>query len=360
MKLKTIFLLTSLSFSAATHASWVDLLKEGWKDPKATLAKAKKASGTITVCFASEKKKMPGVVAPYLKKELPRVKVNYVFKGSGQLMKNMANGNPDKCDLVSPASQVSAMSWEGYSDKVQKLFYSPLVFVMKKKAADAIAPKLKDKEILVANMLEFANQRWKKFAPEAGLKGKIRIAFTNPELSNSGLVALMTYVYTKADKYEPIDADDVANVETDLKMFWKKTSHREASTGKLTNLFMSSGRFSGIFTYENLLPKLVKKMGVANLTVIYPEYAVMNNHPVYNVSKDPKNKKAANAFISLLLTQDLQSELSRKLGFRPSHPDAKIAFDAETTKLVQIDMGEVDLPVDRGIVGELIETVNGN
>ncbi len=357
IKLKYVFLVTSLSFSAVSHANWMDLLKEGWKDPRAALEKSKKASGKITVCFASEKKKMPNVVTPYLKRELPRVDVNYVFKGSGQLMKDMANGNPDKCDIVSPASQVSAMSWSGYNVKVKKMFYSPLVFVMKKKAADAIKTKLEDKEILLSNLTQFANQRWKKFAPESGMKGKIRIAFTNPELSNSGLVTLMSYVYTKADKYEPINADDVADIEDDLKLFWKKTSHREASTGNLTNLFMTSGRFSGIFTYENLLPKLVKKLGADNLTVIYPEYAVMNNHPLYIVARG-KNRAAANAFASLLLTKNLQAEFSRKLGFRPSHPEAQIYFDAATKKLVEIDMGEVDLPTDRGVVGEIIETVN--
>ncbi len=357
IKLKYIFLISSLSFSAVSNASWVDLLKEGWKDPKAALAKAKKASGKITVCFASEKKKMPQVVAPYLQKELPRVKVNYVFKGSGQLMQDMKNGNPDRCDIVSPASQVSAMAWSGYSTKPKKLFYSPLILVMKKKAADVIKTKLKDKEILLSNLTDFVGARWKKFAPEAGIKGKIRIAFTNPELSNSGLVTLMSYVYTKADKYESIDADDVAEVEDSLKLFWKKTSHRESSTGNLTNLFMTSGRFSGIFTYENLLPKIVHKLGADNLTVIYPEYAVMNNHPMYIVSTNVKKKKAAEAFTTLLLTQNLQSEFSSKLGFRPSHPEAKIYFDAETKKLIEIDMGEVDLPTDRGIVDEIIETV---
>jgi len=167
----------------------------------------------------------------------------------------------------------------------------------------------------------------------------------------------MSYVYTKADKYEAIDADDVANIEDDLKLFWKKTSHRESSTGNLTNLFMTSNRFSGIFTYENLLPKIVHKLGAENITVIYPEYAVMNNHPVY-VAPRSQNKQAAKAFISLLLTKNLQAEFSRKLGFRPSHPEAKIYFDANTKKLIEIDMGEVDLPVDRGVVGEIIETVN--
>lgn len=349
--------------SASSFAGWQEWLnsgKEKFDQWTQDVQPSKEVKTTINACMASEKKHWLNAVVPNFQRQYPNITVNLVIKGSGDLMTAMQNGNSLNCDLVSPASAVSALRWEGYQpEKAQALVYSPLVIASLQDKAEAIKKHLQTDRLGISELIKVGDTRWDAIDEKYKDWGKIRVGVTDWNSSNSGLVALVTAGYVVADVFEPLTGGDLeeANVQAGLESFVKNTNHKEKSTSKLTSNFKrSSLRYTAIVTYENLLPELHQKYG-ADLYVDYPRRVLMNDHPVQITAKSEANQQAARAFVGYLLSKPVQQRASSEFGFRPAHPD--VAMSGPILNLVKQDLPIVDAPENWDIVQAMIDVAKG-
>ena len=362
-----VFLLAS-SLPVSVHAGWFDVIAEKAAQSvqsiqqytKGQLEKMK--STEIKVCFAGEKKDFANGTLSGFQQEHSKIKVNLYFDGSGKMMDDLNKSNTQGCDVVSPASTASALLYEDFDKgKVQYLFYSPTVLVTTKKKANAMKAFLSE-DITLNNISKVANKRWSAIAPDSKLKGKNRGAFTDPSKSNSGLSVIMTRAYAYFDAFEPLSPDQLEDqgFQTAIQDFWKNIKHSATSTRKLTDAFSpSSARYSFIFTYEIMVPELADRFG-KDLFVIYPEYAVMNDHPVWIVTSDPDKKMAAQAYIDYMLSPAVQEVATKKYAFRPANPEVKISLRLSASSWFNLEVGIVDLPKDSGHLDDIIKIANGD
>jgi len=348
----------------ANFSDWSEMLKAksaeavSWaKSVKAKIDK-NKLKGEAVICLASEKKEWGNEVISLFEKKYPKVSLKVIYEGSGTLMDKLNDGNPDKCSVVSPASSVSALSYTGYkADKAVELFYSPLVMVSNTEKLQVLEKKLGEK-LSLSNIDDYAGKKWSEISPEHKNWGKNRVAFTNPDKSNSGLVTIMSKAYAFFDAYEPITLKELNDkkFQEEMKSFWDNTEHSKTSTGKLTKSFLASTlRYTTIFTYENMVPDLLKKHG-KKLTVTYPSYAVLNDHPAWIMAKDENEKKISQVLINYFLEKDAQT-VAAKYGFRPANPDVSVS--PALSSFYQRDIGIVDLPTNNDIVEAIKDTAKG-
>lgn len=359
----TISLIMAMSNTANASAveEWKSLLEKkfthakSWIDSKVN----KKEKSKIVICMASEKKAWIESVLPQFNKEYPNITTEVIYKGSGDMMKSLNEGNLDKCSLESPASSLSALIYDKF-DKVDAvpLVYSPLVMVTFSNKAKILEQNLSTGYNL-SNVEKFANKKWSDVSTEYKKFGKIRVAFTDPEKSNSGLVTLLSKAYTFFDSYDPLTEKQINNPEFHkyINNFWKNTNHKETSTGKLTRTFKTNRlKYTTIFTYENMVPDLLTKYA-NNIKVTYPEKAVLNDHPVFITAKDDKVKNASKVFINFLLSKDIQKIATDKFAFRPSNPSVTIG---KSLGFATIDIGIVDLPTTSDVPLAILDIAKGN
>jgi len=366
-RLKTSIILSLVVSSNMAHANfsdWSEMLKAKsqealtWaKDMKEKINKDK-LKGNITVCLASEKREWGEEVIPMFEKKYPKVSVNVIYQGSGTLMDKLNDNNANQCSLVSPASSVSALSYTDYNaDNAVELFYSPLVMVSNTEKLKVLEKTLGEK-LNLSNVNKYSGKKWSEISSEHKSWGKNRVAFTNPDKSNSGLVTIMSKAYAFFDAYEPITLKELNDekFQTEMKSFWDNTEHSKVSTSKLTKSFLvSTLRYSTIFTYENMVPTLLKKHG-KKLTVTYPTYAVLNDHPAWITAKEANEKKISQVMINFFLSKEAQS-VAAKFAFRPSHPEVSVS--PTLSSFYQRDIGIVDLPVKNEIIEAIKDTAKG-
>lgn len=341
------------SIAASAPANWQEWITKTWQEVSAPDA----ASGKVVLCFASEKKAMGDYLAAEISKKYPKLAVEIYFEGSGELLQGLKEGNKKGCDLVSPASRLLALGAPGYTASAKSIGATPLVLVMKEEAAAEIEKVLTHK-INYSDITQFAGQVWKNYAPAANKRGIIKIGITQAKFSNSGAVAAISFVHNHLNKYEPLAATDIDESAAEIKKFWEKTSHAHTSTGDLGNEFASdASTLTGIVTYESELPKIVTAMaGRGNITTIYPDPGVMNDHPTW-ITENAPNRAGAEAVLSYLLSVEGQNYMARKVFLRPINPKAKLEFPPEVQKLVVWDVGPVDIPADIKVVNTLMEYV---
>ncbi len=346
----------------ASFSDWSEMLKaksaEAITWAKTIKLHKNKLEGEAVICLASEKKEWGNEVISMFEKAYPKVSLKVIYEGSGTLMDKLNDGNPDKCSVVSPASSVSALKYIEYkADDAVELFYSPLVMVSNTEKLQVLEKKLGGK-LSLSNINTYAGKKWSEIDPEHKSWGKNRVAFTNPDKSNSGLTTVVSKAYAFFDAYEPITLKQLndKNFQTEMKSFWDNTEHSKVSTGKLTKSFLvSTLRYTTIFTYENMVPALLKKHG-KKLTVSYPSYAVLNDHPAWIMAKEENEKKIAQTVVNYFLGTDSQ-KIAAKYGFRPSSPD--VAVSPELSSFYQRDIGIVDLPTKNDIVEAIKDTAKG-
>ncbi|CAK0749351.1 putative Extracellular solute-binding protein [Gammaproteobacteria bacterium] len=337
----------------AATPSWQDWVSKTWQEVAAPVG----TSGKVVLCFASEKKAMGDYVPAEVTKLFPKLKVELYFDGSGELMQELKEGNKRGCDLVSPASRVLALGASGYTPSAKSIGATPLVLVMKEDATLEIE-KILGHKINYSDIVSFAGQVWKNYAPAANKRGIIKVGITQAKFSNSGAVAAVSFVHNRLNKYEPLVATDVDEASADLKKFWAQTSHTYTSTGDLSNEFASdASTLTGIVTYESELPKIITAMAnKGGVRVVYPDPGIMNDHPTWIV-ENSQNREGAEAVLSYLLSVNGQNQMAKKVFLRPVNPKAKLEFPADVQKLVIWDVGPVDVPADARVVNTLMEYV---
>jgi Ca-activated chloride channel family protein len=163
--------------------------------------------------------------------------------------------------------------------------------------------------------------------------GDFTFAHTHPELSNSGLQALIAMAYAGADKVrglEPADIND-PRLRRLLLNTQKPIVFYGESTGFLANSLVARGPLglNAAVIYENLVieknGELAKKLydgQKERLVAIYPrEGTFWCDHPVGIVNREwvtPAHREAAEKYIDFLLQVPQQTLAGRKeYGFRP-------------------------------------------
>ncbi len=357
----TISLILAMSNSAnASVEEWKSMLNKNFTNAKGWIHSKldKKEKSAIVICMASEKKEWIEAILPKFNKEYPNISTEVIYKGSGEMMKRLNDGNLDKCSIESPASSLSGLLYDKF-DKVDStpLVYSPLVMVTFADKAKIIDENL-TKPYNLSNVEQVANKKWEEISPKYKKFGKIRVAFTDPEKSNSGFVTLLSKAYTYFDSYDPLTEKQLNNPEFQKYMnnFWKATNHNEKSTGKLTRTFKTNRlKYTTIFTYENMVPDLLEKYS-NNIKVTYPEKSVLNDHPAFIVAKDKKIQNASKTFINFLLSKEIQQIATDKFAFRPSNPSVAIG---KALSFATIDIGIVDLPTTADVPLTILDIAKG-
>jgi Ca-activated chloride channel family protein len=188
----------------------------------------------------------------------------------------------------------------------------------------------------LADMIEEATKSKKGWGVRGHPEwGDFKFAHTHPELSNSGMQALIGMAYAGADKLkglEPADINDprlrklLLNTQRSIVFYGE-------STGFLANSLLARGPegLSAAVVYENLviekngeLDKKKDSKPLEKLVAIYPrEGTFWCDHPVGIVNREwvtPAHREAAEKYIDFLLQVPQQTlAMKREFGFRPGN-----------------------------------------
>ncbi len=295
----------------------------------------------VTVAYGSEKKAWLEEQAKLFKQAAPKlpsgrcINVDLLAMGSGEVTLGILGGTL-KPTVYSPASSAYLTllnsAWIQKSGRAEPiaptgsaLVLSPIVIAMWKPMAEALG--WPDKNLSWKDLIKVAqnDKGWAAFGhPEWG---QFKFGHTQPEYSNSGLLAVLAVAYagkgdvrglTVADLDSPAVLKAIAEVE-------KPIVHYGKSTGFFADKMIARGPayLSAAVLYESSIVDSYSRAPALPLVAIYPkEGTFWSDHP-YSVLDAPWNtpdsKEAANAFLTFLKANAAQKR-AMELGFRPSDP----------------------------------------
>jgi Ca-activated chloride channel family protein len=300
----------------------------------------------VRFIYGSEKKEWLNKVTEEYHKSNPTVegrpvRIKLEPMGSGETIDALLPEDPDtpptEAHLISPASRAYLDIGNARSMKkqgrplcgrpLQKLVRSPVVIAMWEQMAKKLGwPGTPIGWHDIYDLAKTPNA-W----PARGLMQYKDFYFghTNPESSNSGLIALLAQVYAATGKKEAVTVDDVRKRETGefLKAIQHSVIHYGDSTGFFSETLFYGGpsMLSAAVLYENLvvesyIQEKYRSRMKDKVVAIYPkEGTFMSDHPVAIVERDwvtPLHRKAAEEYVKFLM-QEEQQRKAVKLGFRP-------------------------------------------
>ena len=276
------------------------------------------------------------------------IRVDARAMGSGEAVQAVLGGEL-KPHVVSPASGAYLTllndAWKQRTgrDKAvappgEPLLLSPIVIALWKPMAEALgwpAKRLGWKDLLA---VAADNRGWGAFGhPEWGA---FKLGHTHPELSNSGLLAVLAAAYAGAGKTRgltPADLDS-KKVRGFVNAVEKSIVHYGKSTGFFADRMLARGPsyLSAAVLYENLVVESYARPSPARMPVvsIYPrEGTFWCDHPYSILDAEwvgATERKAAEALLAFLRAR-LAQERALALGFRPADPAIPVAapVDAE-------------------------------
>lgn len=288
----------------------------------------------LTIVFGSEKQGWIEAVIPRFERENPNVTVNGVPMGSRESINQILHGQITPT-IWSPASTIwiPLANWlwtDMHPDDVAK--YGPLVSEWH---------PLVHSPIVIVSWQEFADQfniaGFQSLYSMAASENKtqLRFAHTNPQLSNSGMMAMVLETAVAANKtpseltLEDLKRSDVKEWLTTLE---STAVDYDPSTGWLIKKMVSRGptEINVVIAYENLV---IEQNGGGepsarwnqNLTAVYPDGGTLSSdHPfcILNASwVTEEQRKAALDFLQFLLSPEIQVE-AIEYGFRPENEAA--------------------------------------
>jgi len=299
----------------------------------------------LVLTFGSEKQKWIDEVTRQFNasgRTLPsgeRIKVAAVPVGSGELIDEVLTQRR-KTHLVSPAASAFILLGNdesrehGQGDLVgptTDLVSSPVVVAMWREMAKAIG--WPGKSLQWRDIFEYARDasRWRRVSkPEWG---SFKFGHTHPDLSNSGLDALLAETYAALGKFDGVTQRDISNqldkVSSYLHGVEHSIVHYGTSSGFLADRMFTQGPgyLSAAILYENLVIQANEAARLRNpavklpqIVAIYPaEGTFRAAHPIGVVQRPwvtEKHRQAGRLYIDFLL-QRPQQELALRFGFRP-------------------------------------------
>ncbi|MFD7442556.1 hypothetical protein [Streptomyces sp. NPDC059909] len=260
-------------------------------------------------------------------------------------------------DFAFPASKAPADELRRKS-KIQgaplRPFYSPLVVVAHRKAAEILAGNglatLSGKASGTLHMGPYldaakADRTWQQLKGSAGhaeLSGTLFISSTDPLASSSGALYLAAASYV-ADGGK-VAADDAAVARTAplLKKLISVQGAQQTSSDAPFRDFISGVGNPLVLVYESQVASLLlQKQDVGDLVVLYPDTTVSSDHTLVPLTESGRELG------ELLATDKRLRELSVRHGFRPQGAAAEFtaATAAHTDYLNQKLTGVRQAPV---------------
>ncbi len=328
--------------------AWHLLRRDSGKDPVATDHPkvdqpnvTPSGKTTVKIAYGTEKKRWLTWAAEEFSRTAAGASINIELAPFGSLEGARASADPKQAITVwSPASsafkEVFVQEWNLQRNtspflREEPLALSPMVFVFWKERHDAFLQKYK---IVSFDSIANATQEpggWQGIAAKPDW-GFFKYGHTDPNSSNSGLMALILYAQHFQKKTTPLVMADVVNVEfnTWLAKMAKGLSGLGKSTGDQMKDMVLKGpaSYDCLLVYENVAIDYLKNAEGrwGQLQVAYPEINIWSDNPYYVLNAPwnaPAQTKAAGAFLDFLLTQRVQ-EQALQHGFRPAEPNVPI------------------------------------
>ena len=200
-----------------------------------------------------------------------------------------------------------------------------------------------------------AEVSWEEIARRAA-DGELGFLMTSPASSNSGLSTLAG-VATAFDAEPPLQSEDVALVQDDVRQLFSGQLGRAASSGWLSDTFRENPTaYDAIFNYESELLTLSEQVEDPStssghrLDIVYPSDGTTEaTYPLTLV--DAEKQRAYEVAVAWLRTAEVQEELSEKSGRRPGR-----AGVTPSPGVPDNDVKTLPLPDDLGTIDELIFT----
>ncbi len=295
----------------------------------------------VSVAYGSEKKAWLEEQAKAFKETQPKtaagrcIAVELKPMGSGEVTQGILNGTLTPT-VYSPASSAylsllnsAWISKTGRPDALapsgQALLLSPIVIAMWQPMAEALGwPK---KNLSWRDLVEVAQKPngWAAFGhPEWG---QFKFGHTQPEYSNSGLLAVLAVAYAGKGEVRGLTAKDLelpAVLKT-IEDVERPIVHYGKSTGFFADKMIARGPsyLSAAVLYESSIVDSYSRGPALPLVAIYPrEGTFWSDHP-YSILEAPWNtpelKEAAGLLLGFLKGKGAQQR-ALQLGFRPSDP----------------------------------------
>lgn len=195
--------------------------------------------------------------------------------------------------------------------------------------------------------------------------GYFKFGQTDPNKSNSGLMALLLMTYDYFDKTAGLSAADI--IADDYNQ-WFGEMGKFTTVGDSTGTFMQEivafgpSKYDMVAVYEaTAIEQMDNAAGrYGELRVYYPPATVLSDHPFCTLHADwvtSDKADAARQFVDYLLSQPVQ-EKALALGFRPASPNVALdspnsPFNRYAANGLKTDLpAEVELPS-----GEVLNTL---
>jgi Ca-activated chloride channel homolog len=263
------------------------------------------------------------------------IRVDAKSFGSGEAQAAILDGS-FQAHVYSPASgayiALLNRDWQAKHPKPlapmgEPLVLSPIVIAMWKPMAQALGWPAKD--IGWSDIIRVSKdpRGWATYGHAEW--GAFKLGHTHPELSNSGLLAVLAEAYAGAGKTRGLARADLESAKTRayLGSIEGAIVHYGKSTALFTDQMLEHGPayMSAAITYENLVIESYAHPGKAPfpLVAVYPvEGTFWSDHPYAILDADwvgPDERAAAQQLLAFLKSKP-QQEAARALGFRPSDP----------------------------------------
>ncbi|MER5864691.1 substrate-binding domain-containing protein [Kitasatospora sp. NPDC002040] len=305
------------------------------------------------------------------------------FKAKGFEVKQQTTGswtmptaNLDGLDLAFPASRGPAEDIKknkGITAEAVTPFYSPLVVIAHKNAADALANanlatkgtgpvpwKLQMQPYLDKVRTDTKWTSLQGAAATGELAGDIYLTTTDPTTSSSGALHLAAVSYL--ENGERVVADDaaLAKVGPLLKKLTDKQGDQKTSSDGPFKDFLSGVGNPLVLVYESQVASLVAHgVSTGDLVVLYPDTTVSSDHTAVGLTANGRQ-------VADLLKDDPRlRELEAKHGFRPQadpaafgkalagHSDPTFATELSAAGIKQAPVASV------AMLGKLVDAAKG-
>ncbi|MEU4655288.1 substrate-binding domain-containing protein [Streptomyces sp. NPDC023723] len=236
-------------------------------------------------------------------------------------------------DLAFPSSQAPADELAeryGVREPLPRPFYSPLVVVAHRAAADVLAGNglatldrdhggtLKTAAFLAAAADDRTWQQLKGAQRHGELSGTVYVSTTDPESSNSGALWLAAASYVAGGNRVAASAADVARTAPLMRKLVRVQGAQQSSSDAAFRDFVSGVGNPLVLVYESQVTALLQEdQEVGDLTVLYPDTTTTSDHTVVPLTEDGRKLG------ELLASDPKLRQLAVRHGFRPQGATAE-------------------------------------
>ncbi len=361
-----IVVVVGLCFYAAYYLFFKGSRGAGQDPPKSGPSSSSAYTGDaveIGVAYGTEKQRWLEAAAQQFAStpEGKLIKVNLIPKGSIEATQAILSGDKS-INVWSPASalykDVFVQEWQIRNGKnpilkEENLALTPMVFVMWRERYQEFVKKYQALTFKTIAQALAEKSGWAGIAqkPEWGV---FKFGHTHPQQSNSGLATLVLMASDYHNKTRELSLADIldASFQNWMQDVERASSGLSNSTGNMMREMVLKGpsSFDVICVYENVAIDYLKNAQGrwGELRIVYPKINIWNDNPYYVLDvawSSDKQKKAAEAFLSFLLSEPVQQQ-SLPHGFRPGNLAVPILsgdspFVAYQPYGLQVDLGSM-------------------